>query len=161
MTALSKGIRVEMEHAHLFPKGSRRKMARLIAMDHLREDPMYYVKLMKMENRRNACQLHQVRSLRSRAGKPTRRNPGTSYTVFRRLPSGMMFKNLGILTTEEKLTRENIHRVLPQVGKILGGAVDIHPWEFAPGAIELYRVRSRGGRTPLRVLPWAFLRINQ
>ena len=41
--ALAEGIRVELEHT------SNLKIAREIAMDHLREDPLYYKKLRKIE----------------------------------------------------------------------------------------------------------------
>jgi len=38
------GIKVEMEHAHLFPKNLRKSMAERIAKDHIREHPKYYSK---------------------------------------------------------------------------------------------------------------------
>lgn len=41
------GIKVEMEHAHLFPKNLRKTMAERIAKDHLKEDKNYYTKLKK------------------------------------------------------------------------------------------------------------------
>jgi len=41
------GIKVEMEHAHLFPKNLRKYMATKIAKDHLKEDKNYYTKLKK------------------------------------------------------------------------------------------------------------------
>jgi hypothetical protein len=37
-----KGEKVEMEHAHWFPKSERRMWAGRIASDHLREFPCYY-----------------------------------------------------------------------------------------------------------------------
>lgn len=46
---LRRGARVEMEHAHLFPRGKRAVMARKIARDHLREGSTYYRRLAKME----------------------------------------------------------------------------------------------------------------
>lgn len=48
---LKRGIKVEMEHAHLFPKDRQREMARKIAGDHLRESPCYYKELIKMERK--------------------------------------------------------------------------------------------------------------
>lgn len=47
MNELKKGIKVEMEHAHLFPKNLRKHMAEKIAKDHLKEDKNYYTKLNK------------------------------------------------------------------------------------------------------------------
>ena len=47
MNELQKGIKVEMEHAHLFPKNLRKHMAMKIAKDHLKEDKKYYSKLKK------------------------------------------------------------------------------------------------------------------
>jgi hypothetical protein len=44
---LLKGMRVEMEHAHNFPKNLRVSIAKVIAKDHLKEDPNYYTKLKK------------------------------------------------------------------------------------------------------------------
>lgn len=44
---LRKGIKVEMEHAHLFPKNLRKSIAERIARDHLKEDKNYYTKLKK------------------------------------------------------------------------------------------------------------------
>jgi ribosome recycling factor len=44
---LTKGIKVEMEHAKLFPKNLRKTMAERIAKDHLKEDKNYYTKLKK------------------------------------------------------------------------------------------------------------------
>ena len=41
------GIKVEMEHAHLFPKDLQRDMAKKIAKDHIKEDDKYYSKLKK------------------------------------------------------------------------------------------------------------------
>lgn len=43
------GIKVEMEHAHLFPKNKRLHMAVKIAKDHLKEDPNYYTKLLRLK----------------------------------------------------------------------------------------------------------------
>jgi hypothetical protein len=45
MDQLKKGIQVEMEHT------TNIKVAREIALDHLLEDPNYYTKLAKMENK--------------------------------------------------------------------------------------------------------------
>ena len=39
------GVKVEMEHT------SDKKIAREIAMDHIKEDPVYYVKLKEMEDK--------------------------------------------------------------------------------------------------------------
>lgn len=44
---LKMGKKVEMEHAHLFPKNLRKHMAEKIAKDHLKEDKNYYTKLKK------------------------------------------------------------------------------------------------------------------
>jgi hypothetical protein len=44
---LLQGMKVEMEHAHLFPKNLQIPMSKLIAKDHLKEDPNYYKKLKK------------------------------------------------------------------------------------------------------------------
>ena len=44
---LKQGIKIEMEHAHLFPKNLRKYMAEKIAKDHLKEDAKYYTKLKK------------------------------------------------------------------------------------------------------------------
>ena len=44
---LKKGIKVEMEHKHLFPKNLQKSMAERIAKDHLKEDKNYYKKLKK------------------------------------------------------------------------------------------------------------------
>lgn len=44
---LRKGIKVEMEHGHNFPKNLRKYIAGRIARDHLRENKKYYIKLMK------------------------------------------------------------------------------------------------------------------
>jgi len=46
---LKAGTKVEMEHAHLFPKNLRKSMAERIARDHLKESPNYYKALKKME----------------------------------------------------------------------------------------------------------------
>lgn len=46
-TQLQKGIKIEMEHAHLFPKNLRKTMATRIAKDHLKEDKNYYNKLIR------------------------------------------------------------------------------------------------------------------
>jgi hypothetical protein len=43
------GKKVEMEHAHLFPKQIRKAMTIKIAKDHLKEDSCYYTKLIKLE----------------------------------------------------------------------------------------------------------------
>lgn len=49
---LKKGIKVEMEHAHLFPKNLRKSMAERIAKDHIKEHPNYYSKgLVPMERK--------------------------------------------------------------------------------------------------------------
>lgn len=47
LSELKRGIKAEMEHAHLFPKNLRETMAERIAKDHLKEDPKYYTKLKK------------------------------------------------------------------------------------------------------------------
>lgn len=45
-------INVELEHAHLFPKGKRKEMAKKIACDHVNEmGKGYYPALLKMENK--------------------------------------------------------------------------------------------------------------
>ena len=45
-------VKVEMEHAHLFPKSQQRKMAKKIAQDHLLEMGCgYYPALLKMERK--------------------------------------------------------------------------------------------------------------
>ena len=41
---LNIGKRIELEHAHLFPKSQRNLMARKIASDHIKEYPCYYSK---------------------------------------------------------------------------------------------------------------------
>lgn len=47
---LKKGIKVEMEHSHLFPQNLKRTMAEKIAKDHIKEFPKYYSKgLLPME----------------------------------------------------------------------------------------------------------------
>lgn len=43
--SLKEGIKIELEHAHLFPKNLQKVMARRIAEDHLKEDSHYYQKL--------------------------------------------------------------------------------------------------------------------
>ena len=50
-TELNRGIKTEMEHAHLFPKDKQLRMVKLIAKDHLKESPCYYKELSKMEKR--------------------------------------------------------------------------------------------------------------
>ena len=49
--ALKLGTKIEMEHAHLFPKKIRGKMARRIALDHIKESPCYYKELVKLESK--------------------------------------------------------------------------------------------------------------
>ena len=44
---LLQGMKVEMEHAHNFPKNLQTSIAKRIAQDHLKEDPNYYKKLKK------------------------------------------------------------------------------------------------------------------
>jgi hypothetical protein len=44
---MKRGKKVEMDHAHLFPKNLRDSITTRIAKDHLREDPKYYTKLKK------------------------------------------------------------------------------------------------------------------
>lgn len=44
---LKKGIKIEMEHAHLFPPNLRKSLATRIAKDHLKEDKKYYTKLIR------------------------------------------------------------------------------------------------------------------
>lgn len=39
---LAKGIKIEMEHAHLFPKSKQSYYARKIAKDHIKENSCYY-----------------------------------------------------------------------------------------------------------------------
>ena len=46
---LKKGIKVEMEHAHLFPKNLQKNMAERIAKDHIKEDKNYYTKLKRLK----------------------------------------------------------------------------------------------------------------
>ena len=41
---LKLGTKIEREHAHLFPKNIRTKMAKKIAKDHIKEFPCYYSK---------------------------------------------------------------------------------------------------------------------
>ena len=49
---LKLGIKIESEHAHLFPKNLRRYMVRKIAKDHIREFKNYYSKgLIPMEKK--------------------------------------------------------------------------------------------------------------
>jgi len=48
---LKLGTKIEMEHAHLFPKGKQKIMAIKIAKDHLKESPCYYKELVKMEKK--------------------------------------------------------------------------------------------------------------
>jgi len=57
---LKLGRKIELEHAHLFPKKIQKKMATKIAKDHIKEFPCYYSKgLIPLEkkltklNRRN------------------------------------------------------------------------------------------------------------
>lgn len=38
------GSKIEMEHAHLFPKSKQKFMATKIAKDHIKEFPCYYTK---------------------------------------------------------------------------------------------------------------------
>ena len=46
------GLKIEMEHAHLFPKNKQLQMARKISIDHIKEFPCYYSKgLIPMERR--------------------------------------------------------------------------------------------------------------
>jgi len=47
MNQLKIGKKVEMEHAHLFPKNLQKSMAERIAKDHIKEDKKYYTKLKK------------------------------------------------------------------------------------------------------------------
>ena len=49
---LAIGKKIEMEHAHLFPKSQRAIMADKIAKDHIKENPCYYSKgLIPMERK--------------------------------------------------------------------------------------------------------------
>lgn len=49
---LQLGMKIEKEHAHLFPKSIQKKMVEKIAKDHIRENPCYYSKgLIPMERR--------------------------------------------------------------------------------------------------------------
>ena len=48
---LKLGKKIEMEHAHLFPKKIQTKMATKIAKDHLRENVCYYKELVKLETK--------------------------------------------------------------------------------------------------------------
>jgi hypothetical protein len=49
---IKKGIAIEMEHAHLFPKKIQLKMAKKISTDHVSEFPCYYTKgLIPMEKK--------------------------------------------------------------------------------------------------------------
>lgn len=46
------GIKIEMEHAHLFPKKIQLQMANKISSDHIKEFPCYYTKgLIPMEKK--------------------------------------------------------------------------------------------------------------
>ena len=45
------GLKVEQEHAHLFPKAKRKEMTKKIALDHIKEFPCYYKELTKMETK--------------------------------------------------------------------------------------------------------------
>lgn len=46
------GMKIEMEHAKLFPKNLRKSMVRAIAKDHISELPCYYSKgIIPMEKR--------------------------------------------------------------------------------------------------------------
>ena len=45
---LKQGIKIELEHAHLFPKNLRKYMVEKIARDHLKEDSKYYSKLKRV-----------------------------------------------------------------------------------------------------------------
>lgn len=48
-------IKVELEHAHLFPKSKQLQMAKKIACDHVKEmGKGYYPALKKLENKLNA-----------------------------------------------------------------------------------------------------------
>lgn len=56
MNQLQYGIKTELEHAKTISKIRNQKLtpiqaARLIAKDHLKEDPKYYSKLCKMEGK--------------------------------------------------------------------------------------------------------------
>jgi len=51
--ALRIGTKVEMEHAHLFPKSNRKSMAIKITKDHIKESPCYYKELKKLESKLN------------------------------------------------------------------------------------------------------------
>ena len=51
MNELKLGKKIEMEHAHLFPKNQQRHMAEMIAKDHLKESLCYYKELVKMEKK--------------------------------------------------------------------------------------------------------------
>lgn len=48
---LKLGKKIEMEHAHLFPKSQQRVMTTKIAKDHLKESPCYYKELVKLETK--------------------------------------------------------------------------------------------------------------
>jgi len=52
---LAEGIKVEMEHT------TSKAIAREIAMDHLTEDPLYYKKLRKVENKERKAALQLLR----------------------------------------------------------------------------------------------------
>jgi hypothetical protein len=45
------GTKIELEHAHLFPKNLQESIAKRIAADHLKESPDYYKQLIKMEKK--------------------------------------------------------------------------------------------------------------
>jgi hypothetical protein len=49
---LKLGKKIEMEHAHLFPKTKQSFYTGKIAKDHLKENPCYYTKLIKMEKKK-------------------------------------------------------------------------------------------------------------
>jgi len=46
---LQLGKKIEMEHAHLFPKKMQKTITKKIALDHIKEDSCYYTKLIKLE----------------------------------------------------------------------------------------------------------------
>jgi hypothetical protein len=49
---IRKGIKIEMEHAHLFPKPMQLAMAKKISTDHVNEFSCYYTKgLIPLEKR--------------------------------------------------------------------------------------------------------------
>jgi len=52
------GRKIELEHAHLFPKSKQKSMATKIAKDHIKEFPKYYSKgLVPMEKKLNKRRL--------------------------------------------------------------------------------------------------------